>query len=109
MRFSSKGKRWALGGFPVVVALLAAWFVLGVPGERGCGGPAAIDTGRMELRLSCSSCQPKVSFVVTIRKVEAHLVSHGWITLAEKTMTLDLHALTTGAFLPLAAATLTSG
>jgi hypothetical protein len=84
----------------------------------GCGTPAANQSesdegapmvpgaqlgqrGAMELRLVDAPTADVNEIVVTITKVTAHTAGGGWLTLAEKTATIDLLRLQGGSFVQL--------
>jgi hypothetical protein len=65
--------------------------------------------GAMELRLVDAPSEDVKEIVVTITKVTAHTAGGGWVTLAEKTATIDLLKLQGGSFVQLGVVQMPAG
>jgi hypothetical protein len=68
----------------VAVAMLFA--LVGCSSDPSGGGM----TGRIDVRLVDAPSDTVTSIVVTVTKVDAHVASAGWVTLANTTQTIDL-------------------
>ncbi len=67
------------------------------------------ERGSMELRLVDAPSDDVTQIVVTITRVTAHAAGGGWMTLAEKTATIDLLALQGGSFAQLGVVKMPAG
>jgi hypothetical protein len=75
----------------------------------GTGSPGS-GSSNMEIRLVDAPADDVKEIVVTITRVEAHVAGEGgWMTLAEKTATIDLLKLQGGSFVQLGVASIPAG